>query len=78
MLKSFDETKQRWCLAREVKSLKLTSDLEMTIRVTALLSDERPLNAFSNASAKKRGGLRVHRTKMTKKNEINVTNVQTS
>ena len=76
------ENKQRWilsrCLTHKIKSLQLTSDLEITIRVTALLSDERPLNAFSNASAKNRGGLRVHRTKMTKKNEINVTNSQTT
>ena len=41
---------------------RTTSDLVTTIRVTTLLSDERPLNAFSNASAKNSGGLRVHRT----------------
>lgn len=68
-----DEYYQDAC---EIKSLKLTSDLEITIRVMALLSDERPLNAFSKASAKNRGGLRVHRTKMTKNNEITVTNDQ--
>jgi hypothetical protein len=65
-----------WPVACVVLS-KLTSDLVTTTRVTALLSDVSPLSAFSNASAKKREGFRVHRTKMTQENEINVTIYQT-